>query len=397
MRIALISGEYPPLQGGVGDYTRCLAQALIDLGHEVHVLTVFVSGRPTLENDAGIYVHRLVSRWDWQTRRRVEGFDRVYKPEVVNLQYQAAAYAMHPAINLLPGALARRIPTVVTFHDLKVPYLFPKAGALRWKAMVHMARSASACIVTNVEDYNTLSGEGVSRLHLVPIGSNIAPAALDSFDRERWLQARGIPPNRVLIGYFGFLNESKGGETLIRALAELRRRGLDAGLLHIGGVTGDSDPTNAAYAARLDQLARSLGIGDAIYRTGFLEPSGVSEAFSACACVALPYRDGASFRRGTLMAALVHGCAIVTTLPRVHIPELKHGQNVLLVPPDDPIALADAVARVVGDEPLRRTLQQGAVALSALFRWDRIAQETAAVYERAMRAAAPNAKAQQVE
>lgn len=385
MRIALISGEYPPLQGGVGDYTRCLAQALTDLGHEVHVLTLFVNGKSTLENEDGVYVHRLASRWDWQTRRRVEGFDHVYKPEVINLQYQAAAYAMHPAINLLPGVLARRIPTVVTFHDLKVPYLFPKAGALRWKAIVHMARSASACVVTNVEDYDTLRGEGVASLHLVPIGSNIAPAALDSFDREAWVKAQGIPLSRTLIGYFGFLNESKGGETLIRALAELRRRGLDVGLLHIGGVTGDSDPTNAAYAARLDQLAQSLEIADAIYRTGFLEPSGVSQAFRACACVALPYRDGASFRRGTLMAALVHGCAIVTTLPRVPIPELKHAQNALLVPPDDPMALADAVERVIGDALLRHTLQQGAAALSALFRWDRIAQETLAVYEHAMR------------
>ncbi|MCS6772690.1 MAG: glycosyltransferase family 4 protein [Thermoflexales bacterium] len=385
MRIALISGEYPPLQGGVGDYTRCLAQALNELNHEVHVLTLFVNGRSTLEREAGIYVHRLVSRWDWQTRRRVEGFDRLYRPEVINLQYQAAAYNMHPAINLLPGMLARRIPTVVTFHDLKVPYLFPKAGPLRWKSIVHMARSASACIVTNVEDYDTLRNEGVSALHLVPIGSNIAPAAMASFDREAWLQARGIPPSQTLMGYFGFLNESKGGETLIRALAELRRRGLDIGLLHIGGVTGDSDPTNAAYAARIDQLAHSLGVADVVYRTGFLEPSGVSEAFRACTCVALPYRDGASFRRGTLMAALVHGCAIVTTLPRVPIAELKHAQNALLVPPDDPIALADAVQRVVSDEALRHTLQQGAVALSALFRWDRIAQETLSVYAQATR------------
>ncbi|MBU0702261.1 MAG: glycogen/starch synthase [Chloroflexi bacterium] len=38
MRIGLISGEYPPDQGGVGDFTRELARALADIGHEIHVI-----------------------------------------------------------------------------------------------------------------------------------------------------------------------------------------------------------------------------------------------------------------------------------------------------------------------------------------------------------------------
>jgi len=38
MRILLISGEYPPMQGGVGDYTREMARSFVTLGHEVWVL-----------------------------------------------------------------------------------------------------------------------------------------------------------------------------------------------------------------------------------------------------------------------------------------------------------------------------------------------------------------------
>ena len=40
MRIALLSGEYPPQPGGVGDYTRHLGQALLARGHEVFVFTI---------------------------------------------------------------------------------------------------------------------------------------------------------------------------------------------------------------------------------------------------------------------------------------------------------------------------------------------------------------------
>jgi|AFSR01.1.fsa_nt_gi glycosyltransferase involved in cell wall biosynthesis len=380
MRIALIAGEYPPLQGGLGDYTRRLAEALVGLGHELHVITRFVAGEPTNSLCGGVYVHRLVTAWNWETRRRIEGFNRLFRPDVLNMQYQAAAYQMHPAINLLPGALAKHIPTVVTFHDLRVPYLFPKAGFLRWKAITTMAKSASACIATNVEDRDTLIREGVRMVSLIPIGSNIIPAPLGSFDSAAWMRTRGIAEDTILVGYFGFLNESKGAETLLRALSLLRARGVNVGLLHIGGRTGDSDPTNQAYAAQLDRLADALGLRAHIHTTGFLDERGVSEAFAACACVALPYRDGASFRRGTLMAALAHRCAVITTEPRIALKELTDGENVLLVPPEQPDALADAITRLISDPSLRARLQAGAGALSRLFEWDSIAARTAELF-----------------
>lgn len=382
MRIALIAGEYPPLQGGLGDYTRRLALALAELGHEPHVLTRFVPGAQTIEREDSVTVHRLVTAWNWETRRRIEGFNRLFHPDVMNLQYQAAAYQMHPAINLLPGALAKHIPTVVTFHDLRVPYLFPKAGFLRWKSIVMMAKGATACITTNTEDRDTLVQEGVQTVAMIPIGSNILPMALEGFDQAAWRRSHGIAEDEILIGYFGFMNESKGGETLIRALNELRRRGLNVALLHIGGQTGDSDPTNMVYAAYLQRLARELGVQDHVHLTGFLNEREVSEAFAVCACVALPYRDGASFRRGTLMAALAHGCAIVTTTPRVALPELADGVNVRLVPPDDVAALAQAIEGVLADDALRRRLQAGAAQLSQRFGWDAIATQTVALFER---------------
>src|SRR5438105_13054936 len=55
---------------------------------------------------------------------------------VVHVQYQAAAFGMTLPVHLLPRYFRRRAPgrkVFVTFHDLKVPYLFPKAGRLRWR------------------------------------------------------------------------------------------------------------------------------------------------------------------------------------------------------------------------------------------------------------------------
>jgi glycosyltransferase involved in cell wall biosynthesis len=340
---------------------------------------------PTEDVTSGIHVHRSISRWNWATLPTLDGFIRRYQPDVVNLQYQAAAYRMHGAINLLPRCLARRIPFITTFHDLKVPYLFPKAGPLRTRAIWDMARSDAATIVTNVEDQATLTAARIDNLFLIPIGSNITPARLDRFDRARWLRAHSISPHSAVVGYFGFMNESKGGETLIRALAELRAQQMQVTLLLIGGQTGESDPTNVSYASSMTQLASQLRVSEHIVHTGYLDDQGVSESLAACDCVALPYRDGASFRRGTLMAALAHGCAIVTTIPRHPVSELKQEENALLVPPGDAHELATAIMHVLHDNQLRMRLRAGSLQLSMLFTWDRIAAETVTVFQHVLR------------
>jgi hypothetical protein len=64
MRVGFVTGEYPPMQGGVGAFTREVARAMIAQGHEVSVLT-----RKTCvsEND-GIQIYPLVGpKWSWRT------------------------------------------------------------------------------------------------------------------------------------------------------------------------------------------------------------------------------------------------------------------------------------------------------------------------------------------
>ncbi|MDY7041557.1 MAG: glycosyltransferase, partial [Chloroflexota bacterium] len=100
-------------------------------------------------------------------------------------------------------------------------------------------------------------------------------------------------------------------------------------------------------------------------------------------CV-LPYRDGASFRRGSFMAALAHGRAIVSTTPRVPVPELRDEENILLTQPDDPPALAAAISRLARDSILRQRLADGAATLAQQFTWEKIATRTLALYEALM-------------
>ena len=387
MRIGLITGEYPPMQGGVGDFTRELARALKDLRQDVTVITASsISGQVA---GSPVPVEPIIPNWTHVCWRVIADATRRLKLDVLNIQYEPAAYSMQVGVNLFPWWYRRqreRVPVVTTFHDLLVPYLFPKAGALRWKIVELLAHRSDAVIVTNEEDRLKLQTSNFklqtpnSKLHLIPIGSNIRPSLPPGFDRNRERAAWGATRNDWLAAYFGFLSMSKGGLTLMRSIGLLVNNGLPIRLLLIGGRTGSSDPANTQYAAEVDRALASLGLHDRVRHTGYADAQQVSKAMAAADVIVLPYADGASFRRGSLIAALAHEKAIVTTRPRLRIHELVDGENCVLVPPEDAGALASAVRRVMTEPGLRRRLASGARQLAQTFTWDTIAARSVEVF-----------------
>jgi glycosyltransferase involved in cell wall biosynthesis len=375
MRIGLVTGEYPPDQGGVGDFTCELGKALAALGHDVHVIA---AQSPISNPQSPIPLHREIAGWGWRCWRQIRDVARRERLDVLDVQFQTAAYGMRPAVHFIPRR-ASRPPVAVTFHDLKVPYLFPKAGPLRWRAVKMLAQRADGVIVTNVEDERKISNlkSQISNLVRIPIGSNVAPRLPAAYDRDAWRARWGIGPGDLLLGYFGFLNERKGGEDLVEVLAALVRRGLPAHLLFIGGRVGSSDPTNAAYARRVERLVAERGLAERVHYTGFVPPEEVSASLETVDVCVLPYRDGASLRHGSVHACLAHGRPIVTTRSAVETPEFRDGENVLMAPAGDVAALAGGVARLASDADLRARLEAGAATLAQAFTWDRIAARTA--------------------
>jgi glycosyltransferase involved in cell wall biosynthesis len=404
MKVCLLSGEFPPMQGGVGDFTREVGLALNRLGATVSVVSstkactgpepgLQPAGKKVIErNGCSLDLFPIVGNWGFSSWPQLVTLLRHLKPDILNIQYQTAAYQMHPAINLLPWRLrwsGERPGVVTTFHDLKLPYLFPKAGIVRrWVTKALVTRS-EANIVTNVEDHAKAQEYGARKSRLIPIGSNINPEAPVGYDRAKWRRRWGVQPHDVLLSYFGFLHESKGGEALVRALAQLTGSGRNVKLLMIGGRVGSSDPTNVAYLQTIETLIEKLGLTDRVLWTGYVDGQEVSANFWATDICVLPYRDGASFRRGTLMAALAHGVPVVSTYPQVEVAEIRENVNMALVPPDDAQALADKIGELAASPALRRRLASGAAALSGRFAWGSIASETLEVYEEVLRVLRP--------
>lgn len=401
MRIALLSAEYPPTPGGVGDYTHQLGVALAAHDFDVWVVTIASAQLQIFDLRGSHELARTVVQpvpldWGWKSWPAVVAALDMLRPDLLHIQYQTGAYGMHPAINLLPWrlrGLPQRPRIAVTAHDLLEPYLFPKAGRLRRYLTQRLLCDADAAVVTNADDAAELAArrwfDAESRM--IPIGSNIPVRLPDGYDRAAWRAMLGVTAHETLVAYFGLISRSKGLNTLLAALAQLPAT---CKLIVIGGAA--TLPQDQAYAAAMQAQIDELGLRARVAITGQVASEVVAAHMHAADLAALPFADGASFRRGSLLAALAHGLPVVTTdAERTRNSKFKiknsklrsaadgmlvDGEHVLLVSPGDANALAAAVARLAGDAELRTQLSAVGRALAAEFSWGRIAQQHAALY-----------------
>jgi glycosyltransferase involved in cell wall biosynthesis len=106
-------------------------------------------------------------------------------------------------------------------------------------------------------------------------------------------------------------------------------------------------------------------LADKVYATGALAPERLSLALQACDMMIQPYQDGVSTRRGSVMAALAHGRAVVTTNGVATEPLWAQSGAVVMAPVGDHDAMQSLTARMVVDEDERLRMASAAKELYA--------------------------------
>lgn len=142
----------------------------------------------------------------------------------------------------------------------------------------------------------------------------------------------------------GRLDPSKGFDDLLRAAAIVRDRGLDLDVT----LVGDGEQANA-----LRRLASSLQIADRVHFRGWLTHDAVPTAMRESTMLVHPSRGLGDAVPTVIKEAMALGTPVIGSTA-VGIPELlDDGRCGLLVPEHNPERLADAIARLLGDAPLR--------------------------------------------
>jgi glycosyltransferase involved in cell wall biosynthesis len=374
LKVLVITGTWPPMRCGVGDYSFMLCEHLARLGVSVQVLTSR-QAQPDLRVSAHNRLEVLprIETWGWGALGTVRRTVEELKPHVVDIQWPTAAYGRSPAVNLLPLSLrllALKLPVVTTLHEVR--NLPPWTRQRLWPTYLASHR----LIVVDPLDLRYIHcPKSAGRCVHIPIGSNL-PSTPAGFDRAACRRDLGLAESDFAVGFFGFANPPKGLETLFAALGRLKGSRPGLKLLLLSQLSEDH-----AYERRLLHELKHHGLEDITLRPPYAEPRLAAEILAAADCAALPFLDGVSVKRGSLMACLAQGLPIVTTVPaRGEVGEFQHGVNMWLVPPRDPEALAQALDRVWRDPDLRARLALGAWELARLFSWEDIARRQLEVF-----------------
>jgi glycosyltransferase involved in cell wall biosynthesis len=188
-----------------------------------------------------------------------------------------------------------------------------------------------------------------ARLRVLP--NAWAPAA-PFLSRAEARAALGVPPGGPRVGWAGRLTPEKGPDVLVEAAGRLTDLDLAFSLL---GAGSERD--------RLGARARALGLADRLTFHGILPRAGrLMRGFDLLVL--------SSRTEGTpivLFEALAAGVPVVATAVG-GVPDVVSAGEAVLVPPDDPAALADAIRRVVADPAAAASrARAGAARLAAAF------------------------------
>jgi glycosyltransferase involved in cell wall biosynthesis len=181
------------------------------------------------------------------------------------------------------------------------------------------------------------------RVFVVPDGATPRAAATQEASRHS---------ESLTVGYAGHLYPWKGVDVLVRALASAPF----ARALIVGGHPGEAD------RARIEALARELGVADRVEMTGLVPPSEVATRLSGVAVLVLPNVASTISERYTsplkLFEYLWLARPIVASDSAAIREILTDGRTARLVPPGDPEALAAALAELRANPVLARTLSR---------------------------------------
>ena len=371
LRIAICFGTFPPERNGGSDFVARFAPALAAAGCDVHVFTSPAAGAPELEQPRhGVTVHRLVQDWSWpggrESLRRLDDVLRAVEAQVVHVFFPDSVVGRRYQLVSLIGR--GRLPLVTTFWNLGLGRRSPLP--LRLAAAGLLARSS----VVSSHDPSYIAA--LRRLLLqrkpvrwLPVGSNFEAA-----ERRR----TGGP---LTLGFFGQLDFTRGVDTLLEALALLRRP--EVKLVMLGSAGRPERYEDDGEFRRLLALPATLGIAGQVEWTDYLSDEEVPQRLADLDLCVLPYRRN-SLGRSALAAALAAGTPVVLGGRADRIGPLVAGRDVALVAPDDAAGLAAELARLIDDSDERKRLAAAARQAASLFSWERIARDALALYREAL-------------
>ena len=386
-RLLILSWEYPPLiEGGLARHVRKLAEALVDLDLDVHVLTRGGEESPAEEQAGGVTIHRIR-----EPKRPTDLGEFVTWVERMNSDMLAAGVELGDrfSFDLVHGHdwlvanacdhLAKRFgaPLVTTIHATehgrhqgwvdKHPQSYIH-GVERW--ITNRSDRVIACSYYMREQIADIFGVEGERVSVIPNG--IDPRDLQPQDPAelRRLRLEFADPDQKLVLLVGRLVYEKGFQLALEAMPGVIERVPGTRFLVAGSGTHEAELRRQAEGLGLMEHGTFLGwIGDDVLHSLYpiADICVVPSIYEPFGLVALE--------------AMASGCPCLVADTGGLREVVPHEEAGLRFRARDPEALAEMAVRVLGDEQLGERLVSDGLEHIRRFDWADIAEQTVGVYE----------------
>jgi len=348
VRVVLVTGIWPPDPGGPASHTPALAEFLQRRGHAVEVVTT-ADADPELRGYPVHWVARSSGlrhlRCALLVRRRAAGADVVYATSMVRRAALGAALARRPLlVKLVSDEVFERMQRSGRFSGSLDA--FQRMGGARVRFLRRTRgwalRRASRVLSPSAYLSGIALGWGLDpeRVSVLPNPAPEIPPLPSRDELRAELSLEG-----AVLAFAGRLGPQKSLGVALEAVAAVPEVTL--------AVAGDG-PDRLA----LERRAHELGLDGRARFLGSVSRESVLRLFRAADASVLS-SSWENFPH-TVVEALAVGCPVIATAVG-GVPEVvRDGENGLLVPPDDPEALAAAIRRFFGDHELRRRLAAAA-------------------------------------
>jgi glycosyltransferase involved in cell wall biosynthesis len=359
MRIVVVNNFFPPRVGGSAHMAASLAAEYAGAGHEVLAVTAAYADAPAEEEREGYRVLRLPAATMPQLGLSID-FDMTFaslKPgnwrRLFRLldEFRPDAIHLHGQffdLSWIVGWYARRrkVPVLLTIHTLLISEkklysaVFRMLDALLVRPVLGVIKPRYVILDKLGVDYC------VQRYRTSEANSEYFPIAVDiehfAKPLTKDVRAEREIGDGPLIVSLGHVIPLRNRLPLVEAMPSILARYPDTKVLVVGRVYHD------AFLRR----AEELGVREAFLVAGAVPKDDVPAYFAAADIVTHDLNGGC----GTAsLEAMLSGTATIASVTEDNYPgiELRNGENILLVPPDDPEAVAETVLGLL-DDPQRR-------------------------------------------
>jgi len=374
-RIAFV-GNYLPRECGIATFTTDLCTALATEYGEGRLFAIPVND----PESSYAYPERVrleLEQEDPISYERAAEFLNFNGNDLVCLQHEYGIYGGLAGRHILTFMRKLRMPVVTTLHtvlwnpDSNQRMVLEEVARLSDRLVV-MSEQAARCLR---EVYAVPN----DKIDIIPHGVPDFQFMDPNYFKDRF----GTEGKSVLLT-FGLLSPNKGIENVIRALPAILEK--HPNVVYV--VSGATHPhirrrEGERYRDGLRKLAEQLGVASqVIFNNRFVSAEELVELVSTADIYITPYRQEAQAVSGTLAIALGAGKAVVST-PYWHAKELLADERGMIVPFENPDAIAEAVLRLLDNDAERHAMRKRAYLHSRETIWPKTARKYMASFQRA--------------